>query len=660
VQVNFNSYPASKGRFQFRVLTFSSLKIWFVTALVLWLCAPLQAQRADSVYAAVLSGTSGSYWMFPINPGKPNFLTGTMAEMRPNHFHGGLDVKTGGVTKVQVLAAADGYISRVKISSFGYGNVIHVKHPNGMTTLYAHLETLEEPLASHVLKSQYQQQVFEIEQTFEANQFPVKRGQVIALSGNTGGSGGPHLHFEIRDAEGNLINPLNYRFAEIRDGIAPEFTAISLRPLSIEARVSNRYEFQHFPVLKSGHSFQVKDTLYAVGLVGLGIEAFDRLDGASNKNGIKELQMTVNGKHTYSFVLDNIPFEKSRQILRHTDFLAWKTTGRFFQSCYLDDGNKLPIYKPGPRKGKLYIKPDTLYRVQITVKDAYGNTSTATCLIKGKAAKYVATQNPKPLKANITYEVLENILKVSATDTAHHPLNAELFVGKMRYDLIPSYTHNSRSVYLYDLRGGLPDSLKFCGRKLQFTFQQMIPSEKETQFLHQDASLTFTPGCLYDTLYLTYTRAKDVLCFNDALVPMNKHYRLTLKHLPASLSPKFAAYAMGSGTSRAYEGGTWENNEISFLTRSFGKFGVFADSTAPTIKVASKSPVQVRVTVRDNLSGIASWRASINGQWILMRYEHKDALLYSDKLDKSIPLKGDFTLVVKDYAGNEAIFSTKI
>jgi hypothetical protein len=634
-------------------------KIWLLLLLP-GMISPVVAQRADSVYAAVLAGTSGSPWLFPINPGKPNFLTGTMAEMRPNHFHGGLDVKTGGVTKVPVLAAADGYISRVKISSFGYGNVVNIKHPNGMTTLYAHLESLEEPLASHVLKSQYQQQVFEIEQIFEANQFPVKKGQAIALSGNTGGSAGPHLHFEIRDPEGNLINPLNYHFAEIRDGIAPEISALSLRPLSIEARVSNRFEFQSFPVIKAGNAFHLKDTLYAIGLVGLGVEAFDRLDGASNKNGIKELQMTVNGKPTYSFVLDNIPFEKSRQILRHTDFLAWKTTGRFFQNCYLEDGNKLPIYKTGPRKGKLFIKPDSLYRVQITVKDAYGNTSTATCLIKGKPARYLATRNPKALKPSITYEVLENILKVYATDTSRNPLNAELFVDKMRYDLIPSYTHNSRSVYLYDLRGGLPDSLTFCGRKLKFAFQQMIPSEKENQFLHQDASLTFTPGCLYDTLYLTYSRVKDVLCFNDALVPMNKHYRLTLKHLPSPLSPQFAVYAMGSGTGRAYEGGTWDKNEISFLTRSFGKFGIFADSTAPKIKLAAKSAVQVRVTVRDNLSGIASWRASINGQWILMRYEHKDALLYSDKLDKSIPLHGDFTLSVKDYAGNEAIFSTKI
>ena len=137
------------------------------------------------------------YFIFPINPGQKNTLAGVLGDLRTNHFHAGIDIRTQQREGFQVLAAADGYISRIKVQTTGYGNVIFIKHPNGMTTVYGHLLSYAEPMGSYLRQKQYERQSFDIELNPSPEQFPVRKGQLIALSGNTGGSAGPHLHFEM-------------------------------------------------------------------------------------------------------------------------------------------------------------------------------------------------------------------------------------------------------------------------------------------------------------------------------------------------------------------------------------------------------------------------------------------------------------------------------
>ena len=161
-------------------------------------------------------------YMFPIKPGQQNYLSGTMGELRGAHFHGGIDIKTGGATGLKIYAAADGYISRIKVDGGGYGNALYIAHPQlGTTTVYGHLKKFNKEISEFVLNEQYKRKRFAIDLYPENDQFQVKKGDIMAFSGNSGGSAGPHLHFEIRDQYQRPTNPLNNQIAEIRDNISP-------------------------------------------------------------------------------------------------------------------------------------------------------------------------------------------------------------------------------------------------------------------------------------------------------------------------------------------------------------------------------------------------------------------------------------------------------
>ncbi len=147
-------------------------------------------------------------YLYPVYPGQPGSLAGTMGELRTTHFHSGIDIRTNNVIGWPVLASKSGYISRVSVNSSGYGNVIYITHPDGNTTLYAHLDKFLGDLGRHILDEQYRMKASEIDLFFHKDQFAVTRGDTVALSGNTGSSGGPHLHFEIRDPDNFALNPL--------------------------------------------------------------------------------------------------------------------------------------------------------------------------------------------------------------------------------------------------------------------------------------------------------------------------------------------------------------------------------------------------------------------------------------------------------------------
>ncbi|WP_242917107.1 M23 family metallopeptidase [Pontibacter liquoris] len=602
------------------------------------------------------------YFLFPIKPGVRNYLSGTMGEIRSNHFHGGLDIKTDQRIGLQVFAAADGYISRVKSSTYGYGNIIYITHPNGLVTTYGHLSAFGEPLATYMRQKQYEKQQFELELFLEPGQFPVKRGDVIALSGNTGGSGGPHLHFEVRDKEDRLYNPLLYKFSEILDSMAPDIFSLAIQPLNIHSRVNNEFGRAEFKPVKTGSTYTLTDTVYAHGLLGLELQTTDRLDGTVNKNGTQQVTLFVNGKPLYEHYIDHVPFELSRQVSQHIDYNVYKRQGRTFQKAYVDTGNDLPLYRTAnQRQGRISISPDSVYQVKLVTQDSYNNTSTLNFVVKGKAPAFYKTLAKAVKKPTLNYEIIGNVLKVSATDTSATPRNVELFMKGKGLQLVPSYMDNSASVALYDLRGGLPDSLGFCGETEKLDFQRMVPPGQEVKFSNRYLDLIFNEQTLYDTLYLQTRKEGDVYTIGDFYTPL-------LKGLAVTITPdrqfadksKAAVYYLGTGRGRGFMGGTWNGNTITFTTRNMGKFKVLEDTNAPKMKLLSKSKDMIRFKIWDDLSGINSFNAYVNGKWILMKYEHKDATIWSEKLDKNIPLSGEFVLKVKDNAGNEATYTTTI
>lgn len=601
------------------------------------------------------------YFMFPIKPGQRNYLSGSMGEIRATHFHGGIDIKTDQRVGLSVYAAADGYISRVKTSTYGYGNILYITHPNGLTTTYSHLLAFYDPLSDYILQKQYEKETFELELFPEKNLFPVKKGQIIALSGNTGGSGGPHLHFEIRDAEDRLYNPLRWGFKEIIDTTPPDIFGLGIQPLNIHARIHQEFGRKEYKPVKTNGSYTLPDTVFAHGLIGFELQTTDRYDGAENRNGTQDVTVFVNNKQVYNHHIDRVPFELSKQVSQHINYTLFRQSGRTFQKAYVDYGNELPLYSAAQNRGRLNVHGDSTYQVRLVAKDSHNNTSTLSFVVKGQKPAFFQTLDKTVKKPQLTHEIIGNILKVNATDTSATPRNVEVFVGNQRFSLVPSYTKNSTSVSLYDLRAGLPDSFSFCGTSTPFDIQAAIPAGQEYRFSNRDMTILFDKETLYDTLYLQARKVGDVYTIGDYFTPLHKAIKVTITpDTKITDKTKASVYYLGTGRGRGLAGGAWNGNSITFTTRNMGKFKVMEDVRSPTIKLLSKNREQIKFRISDDLSGINSFRCEVNGKWLLMKYEHKTATIYSEKLDKSLPLSGQVVLKVKDNAGNEAVYTTTI
>ncbi len=616
---------------------------------------------ASATAFAQYSPKAGEF-LFPIKPGERNYLSGSMGEIRSNHFHGGLDIKTDQREGLPVYAAADGYISRVKQSTYGYGNIIYITHPtNGLVTTYAHLREFGKPLADFILQKQYEKKTFELELFPEPDKFQVKRGDIIGYSGNTGGSGGPHLHFEIRDDKDRLYNPLKYKFSEIVDTTPPDIYTIGITPLNIHARVNNEFKRAEYRTVEKGSNYILSDTVFANGLLGLELQTIDRLDGAANKNGTQEVTLFVNGKQVYNHYIDQVPFELSRQVSQHINYFQYKRNGRTFQKAFVDYGNDLPLYKANGRQGRLHVHPDSTYQIKLVARDSYDNASTLSFVVKGKKPTFTQTASKTVKKPALDYEILGNVLKVIATDTSRTPQNIELLVGGKTLVLVPSYVKNSEAVGLYDLRAGKPESIRFCGVTSNVGLEQMVPPAKDFTFTNKYAKVIFDKSSLYDTLYFQTNLEGDVYTIGDYFTPLHQAIQVTITPTTeVKDKSKAAVYFLGTGRGRGFTGGKWEGNSITFSTKNMGKFKVLEDVQPPSIRLLSKSKEQIRFRIGDDLSGIGSFNAYLNGEWLLMKYEHKAATIYSEKLDKSVPLSGEVVLKVKDIAGNEATFTTTI
>ncbi|GAA4383012.1 M23 family metallopeptidase [Hymenobacter koreensis] len=659
------------------VLLNRSFKTWLLAlpALLLLLSASLppacstnapKAERPASAKPAAAQTTPPDsslrgYFLFPIKPGKPNLLAASMGELRPNHFHGGLDIKTDGGVDRPVYASAEGYISRIKQSSFGYGNVLYITHPNGLTTVYAHLNHFKGPVAAELLKRQYEKQTYELELFFQPGQFPVTKGEIVALSGNTGGSAGPHLHWEVRDAKDNQLNPLRWGgFAEIQDHVPPTAVMVAVEPLSIDGRVQGRFEKRLFtPTGTPATGFTVADTIPASGTVGLLLQAFDRFDNAWNKNGLQRIDITVNGKPLFSHVIDGIGFPaESRQVNHHVDYEYMMSGGRTMEKLWVDEGNTLPIYRTGPSKGKLRVEPGQVYTVEMRLADSYGNTTPLRMVLRGVTADYWQTRSAAVARPTLRYDVLRNILRVTVDDTAKQAPNLTLLRDTRQLQLKPSYTDQSRSIYLYDLRAGLPDSLRFPGLKKaqRFDRQVAIPAGIEQLFANQFMSLTFSPRTVFDTLYLQTAYKDGLWTIQNARTPIQEALRVTLKPPVPVVDKARSAVYMVRGNAKIWQGNKWEGETISFATRIFGQYRILTDTIPPSARLISKGANGLVFKVGDNLSGLASYALTVNGQWRRLRFEHKNSTLFTERQDTLGPaLRGPATLRITDQAGNEKV-----
>ena len=534
----------------------------------------------------------------------PIYLAGNFGELRSNHFHSGIDIKTQGNTGLPVYAAAEGTVTRINISPVGFGLALYIKHPNGYSTVYGHLSRLRDDLDQYIKDIQYNRQSFSVDVSVPAGKFNVEKGELVAYSGNSGSSGGPHLHFEIRDSSNeNPINPLLFNF-DVKDNTAPKLMSVMLYPLSDGANIDGKLNQKPFDLVFYDGEFHLKGnpTITAGGTIGFGLQGLDYLDGSWSKCGIYEIDLTVNSKLIYSFKMNELNFGESRYLNSHIDYTYLRNTSRRYHKNWIEDGNKLNNYPVRENKGKIAIEPGKEYDIAYLVKDVAGNISRLNFKLQGKTL--IA---PGPQQAGIPVQWDEDLL------LKQNDVVADFKAGSFYSNFFLDYKELLSQKDLYSKRIQL--------------HQSDVP-------VHQSYNLKIKAEGL----------------------PAN----LQSRALIVAIDPKtHKQYSMG---------GKYVNGWVEANVRQLGTFAIATDTEAPTItpiNIQNHTSLtdrrKVSFKLLDNLSGIDSYSGSIDGQWVLFEYDAKNSLLEYSFDEKRLQLgkSHDLKLTVTDGAGNESVYEAK-
>ncbi|KQW97881.1 M23 family metallopeptidase [Flavobacterium sp. Root420] len=313
----------------------------------------------------------------------PMQLSGNFGELRPNHFHAGFDLKTNQKEGLNVYAVADGYVSRIKISTFGNGKCIYITHPNGYTSVYGHLQTTMGDIQNYVLQTHYKEKAFEIEMFPKPGELPVTKGQIIALSGNTGSSEGPHLHFEIRDTKSEfVINPMFFGFDKnMKDTKKPTISSLYVYPMdNTTVNQSNQPLLLNLSLQKDGTYLASK--VKANGKIGFGINTVDFDDVSGNKNGVFNVSTFVNGNQNYNYQFNTYSFDEMRYVNALIDYAKYKKSGQRIQKLFMKTPFALSIIKTDSLRGIIPVEPNLASTYRIEVSDYFGNLSAITVPIE--------------------------------------------------------------------------------------------------------------------------------------------------------------------------------------------------------------------------------------------------------------------------------------
>lgn len=511
----------------------------------------------------------GDYFLPPLDI--PMFLSGNFGELRSDHFHSGIDIKTQGVTGHRVYAAAEGYISRIKIETAGYGNSIYITHPEGFTTVYGHLESYRQDIAEYVRHRQYAAKRHAMNIYPEKGEWPLEKGELIAFSGTSGYSFGPHLHFEIRDAANQEpLNVLLFGF-EIRDEIPPEIYSVCVYPLDEKGLVNNSHKKLHFEIEGDNGKYRLlhNDTLKLDGQVGFGIEAFDFLDGSRNRCGLYSLKYLVDGELKFHWVMDRFSFSESRFINSFIDYEEKIRNSRSVQKTYIDPNNRLRLYRYNEEYGIVDFSSVRDYLVTFILEDAYGNRSDLEFIARGGSRKPLDGQvDPETEAVFFSYENLNEF--------------------------------NSVGMELKIPQGALYRDLAF-----KYTRSEMLPG-------------TYSP----------------LHHLHDPYTPLHMGCELSIEttDVPDSLKAKLLLGMINDEDETVPAGGEWDGERIRGTIRDFGNYTVVMDTVPPGILPVNLSmnmagQTSARFNITDDFSGIASYEGYIDNEWVLFEYDQKNDLV---------------------------------
>lgn len=533
------------------------------------------------------------YFGYPVVAKKS--LAANFGELRPNHYHMGLDCRTDQAQNKKVLAAAEGYIAKIKIESWGYGRAIYINHPNGLTTVYGHLNDFYPELESYVKEQQYKLKSWAVYLDIPANMFPVKKEMFIAYSGNAGGSQGPHLHFEIRDTKTDkVLNPSLFNFP-IPDNVPPD-----LYKLAVYDRCISTYEQtpKIYTLKKVNGVYVTTPALITVNTdkVSFGITAFDRYSGSNNKNGIYETVLYDNDNPIVGFQLDSIGYDETRYVNAHIDY-KYRSSG----GSYIEHVSKLPgynnsVYKTTGGDGVIAIDDDSNHKIKLEVKDAYGNTSIVSFDIKRSAA---FTEKQKPDSVNY-FQPRE-----------FHPGFLNLF--------------ENSNISFYLPKNSLYDSIRF-------QYKEIYPNTGNTIYQLHNTSVP-----LQSYFPITIKAASD----------------LPDKMIMHRFANGKDDYAKAEPVTNGKESGWYR---ASF--REFGSFQLMIDTEPPVVTPigfkdgmnCSKQKYIVFV-IKDNTEEIKNFTATLDGNWL--RFTNDKGVRFIYEFDEMCPAgEHELKIVAEDQVGN--------
>lgn len=543
------------------------------------------------------------YFSSPLNIGLS--MTGSFSEIRDNHFHSGIDFQVQKREGLPVFAVADGVISRIKVSPVGFGNALYIDHPNGFTSVYAHLQKYNDTITEYLRGNQYKLKSFEVD-LFPANKkefIHVKKGQLIGYAGNSGSSGGAHLHFELRNTRTErIINPLLFGF-EITDSFPPYIDFIKIYPEDENSFIGTENEILRFQIKKVGnreYRLAAKDTLSLWGSFSFGAQAFDFNQSQNDRNGFYSMKMWSDKSQFFSMVCDSFAFSESRYVNASIDYPANYNSGnRIVKSKHLP-GNHLSFFKADSNSGIVTFTDGQLHEIQISVSDLVGNEVILRFWVRSK----------KP----------EGFVKVPVIPDSDSTV---LF----KYDRANSFETNDLKVELPV--GSLYEDMFFGYRKLPGT-----------------------AGMFSSIHYL-----------HDPEVPIQNRITVSVRAngLPQNLRSKALLVRINREGKRSSAGGNYENGFVTTSTNLLDGFAIVIDTIPPSIKPYSengKSKTSLKFTVSDNFSGIDTYRGEVNGKWALVEWDPKNKLMIYRFDQVAVEGNNKFTLFLEDTKGNKSKYST--
>lgn len=527
----------------------------------------------------------------------PIVLSGNFGELRSNHFHSGIDIKTGGKTGLPVYTAAEGELSRIYVSPSGFGLALYIDHSNGTTTVYGHLQKLRDDLQNYMHAVQYDKESFAADISVPKGKFRFKKGELVAYSGNSGSSGGPHLHFEIRDTDSQKpLNPLLYHL-DVSDDRAPVILSVMLYPLSDDAHVSGKSYAQRIDAVLYNGTYHLKGNpvLNVYGDIGFAVQTHDYLTGSWNKCGVYEINLLADRKPVYTFRMDQLDFDQTRYVNSHIDYAHYQKYSRRLHKSWVDPGNRLGNYPVLINRGKINLSDRQVHEIKYMIKDVNGNESQLAFNVISKPMKITKQERTGiPVAYNKKFSIEEN------------GLEADFDPGTFYSD------------FLFDFQ------VQAAGNGFYSPVFKLHDKE--------------TPVHRYYRL-----RIKAI----------NLPLHLRGKALIAILDAK-------TGKKQAL-GGEYSLGWVEANTRQLGNFTITVDTVVPTITpvniqnnstLANKNKISFKI--HDDFSGISSYRGEIDGKWVLFEYDAKKDLIeyYFDASRIELGKKHNLKLTVSDAKKN--------